>query len=267
MRLRLFFHTAFLFILAQSLGLVVADQLLAMAFPTAESAPLTMVQFLILFFSVTVFMLILFQLYRGKVLYRVLFGAALFIGLLKIFELVFPTSLSLIVALFFIAGLALLPQIWVHDLIILLAAAGIGPVFGLQFQWHMALVMLAILSVYDFIAVFITRHMILLAHEMIRHQASFAFIIPEKFRDFKAYLSAVRPGGGFLILGGGDIILPMLLTASLYSLDPRSAYYCIGGMVAGLLCNHVLLMKSRHPLPALPFITLGATLGIAIALL
>lgn len=269
MRFPLFIYTAILFFLAQSTALVVADQLRALVFPSpatvGSTAPL--IYFLIVFFATTLFFLILFQLYRGKFFYRLLFTLVAFVGLVKVFEIVFPLSLSLAVALIFIIGLYIVPLVWAHDIIVMVAAAGIGPVFGLQFSPMLAGTLLIILSLYDVVAVFITRHMLTLAHEMVRSQASFALLIPERFKDFKAPLSRVQPGSGFLILGGGDVVLPMLFTTSVFLINEHASYATIAGMVAGLFANHAWLMKHRRPLPALPFITLGAFGGLAVGMI
>lgn len=266
LRLHLFVHTALLFFAAQFTALMVTDQLKALVFPsiTTVSDQQSLIYFLIVFFSVTLFILVLFQFYKGKFLYRLIFASIAFIGLLKVFELVFPFSLSIFVALVFLFGLFLVPNVWAHDLIVIVASAGIGPIFGLQFSVSAALLLLAILSVYDFIAVFVTRHMEPLAHAMIANQASFALLIPEHYADFRAKLTAVRPGSGFLIFGGGDVILPMFLNASLYLVYKPLAYWAIAGAILGIFLNHLWLIESRKPLPALPFITLGSVLLVAI---
>jgi presenilin-like A22 family membrane protease len=265
MHLKLFFHTALLFLAGQGLALLVAEQLYILAFPSSQSGSgISLVTFLILFFSATLFLLVLLALHRGVWLFRTIFFLMLFVGLLKMFELVFPTSLSIIISLFFIAGLYLLPMVWSHDAVVLLAGAGIGPIFGLQFSWEAALLLLAILSVYDIIAVFGTHHMVRLAHELMRRQATFALIVPERFADFRSSLSHVQPGSGFLIIGGGDIVLPMILSTSLFVVARPLAYAAIAGMTVGLFVNHIWLVRSRKPLPALPFIALGAALGIAL---
>lgn len=265
MRLRLFLHTAFLFGITQALALVVADQLRTITLLDGlESGMLDLTQFLIYFFAISAILVVLTHLHRGTIIFRGLFIVMLFVGLLKIFELVFPTALSIAVASLFVAGFYLLPTVLLHDIIVLLAAAGIGPLFGLQFQWQSAVLLLWILSVYDIIAVFGTRHMTTFAHTMIQKQASFALIVPESLKGFRWLLSQVRPGSGFLIIGGGDIILPMILTSSVYLVLPSAALFSIIGMIGGLLMNHVWILEVRKPLPALPFIALGATIGIMV---
>lgn len=258
-----------MYALAQGLALVVAREQKDMPAPFLPIAGqgASLISFLIFFFAATIFVLLLLEYRRGRFLYRSLFAIVLFVGLSKVFEIVFPQSLSMVIALVFIIGLFLLPLVWVHDIVVVIAAAGIGPMFGLQFSWQTAALILIILSVYDIIAVFVTRHMITLAKEMIRHQASFALIIPEKWQEFKNSLSTVQPGTGFLVVGGGDVIVPMLLTSSAYLIRPSLAWWIVCGTLIGVFLNHSLLVTYRRPLPAMPFLTFGAFVGLTIGFL
>lgn len=265
-RLQLLFFTLLLFAAAQVAALFVTEQLAIMrlAAPPSVADGAIVAYFLFFFFAVTLFFLILLHIYRGNLLYRIIFLLSVFAGLYKVFELVFPSSLSAVVAVFFIIGLFLLPLVWVHDLIIILSGAGIGAVFGMQFHWSFAILLLAILSMYDIIAVFVTKHMIVLAQELIKRSCSFALIIPEHWRSFRCGLMEVKPGSGFLILGGGDVILPMFLTASAYLARPAAAIPAIVGMCIGVAANHIWLMGHGRPLPALPFIVSGGIVGLFI---
>lgn len=268
-RFQLLAYTLILFATAQGLALFVAEQLANISVPqTALRANgMPIILFLIFFFAVTLFFLVLFHIYRGNALYRLIFVVTVFAGLLKMFELVFPSALAAIVAGVFIVGLFLLPLVWIHDLIVLFAGAGIGAIFGLQFHWTFAMMLLGILSLYDIVAVFITKHMVVLAHELIKRSCTFALIIPEHILQFRANLMAIQPGSGFLILGGGDIVLPMFLTSSAYVARPFAGWCAIAGMCIGVTLNHVWLTHSRVPLPALPLISLGGILGTLAGLL
>ena len=73
--------------------------------------------------------------------------------------------------------------------------------------------------------------------------------------------------GRFLILGGGDVVLPMFLSVSLLSVNWVLSLATVGGMLVGLFVNHVVLVKRLAPLPALPCITAGALLGLFIGAL
>ncbi len=267
MKLKLFFTTAFLFAVTYLLGLFVTSQTVV-SIPlfggTPYDANLSLTLFLVFFFAVTLALLLLSRMTKNGSIYRIVFALLIVLGLIKLFELVFPFEFSAILALIFLCGFFLVPTVWVHNLIIVLVSAGIAQVFGLQFTEHTASLLLIILSVYDILAVFVTKHMMTLAHEMIGHQASFAFFIPERLRDFGASVATVLPGSGFLILGGGDIILPLIALCTVARTSMTVALYGLVGTLVGLFVNHLFLTLSRRPLPALPLLTLGTLIGIKI---
>ncbi len=266
MHLKLFFHTIGLFVGGQLLALVVSQQLKSIA-PlgelTTSRGVFDILSFLMLFFAATLFLVVLFQLHKGRLVYRSVFIVLTFLGLFKLFELVFPSSLSALVAGVFILALYIVPTVWAHNLIVLLASSGIGPLFGMQLRWDFAAAVLVVLSIYDVVAVYVTKHMVELSHAMIKHQASFALLVPERMRQFSTSLFEVKPGSGFLIFGGGDVIMPMIFLVSVFMASSTFAFWALGGMVLGILLNHLLLVHYRHPLPALPLIALGAFIGIA----
>lgn len=267
MKFRLFIFTAMLCAGASLLSLLVSLQLfggISRANMVQAEGSYSLVVFLALFFSITLFFLLLIRLHRGQWLYRMIFSLALFFGLVNVFGIAFPLMFSVFVSGIFLLGFFLIPTVWIHDLIVLVAAAGIVPMFGVQFTEESAMLLLVILSVYDCIAVFVTKHMLALAHHMIASQASFAFFIPERFSDFSLPMSAVRPGTGFMVLGGGDIILPAILLVVVGRENILLALVGIIGLMVGLFVNHILLVVYRRPLPALPLLTLGSIIGISI---
>lgn len=219
------------------------------------------VLFLLLFLCVTIVMLVAFHTVKKQWLYRSLFSAAMFLGLFKLFEIVFPFEFSVAVAALFLFGLFAIPTVWTHNVIVLLAAAGIGPMFALSFTETAVLTILVILSFYDIIAVYVTKHMVTIAHEMIRHSATFALLIPERLHGFGASLSSVKPGSGFLIFGGGDLVLPMIYLSVIARESMNVASVGVLGALVGILGNHLAIVMMKKPIPALPLIALGAISG------
>ncbi len=267
MKSKLFFFTALVFLCTYLLGIFATAQMTSVApvlVRTAQEANWSLVLFLLLFFSATVFFLLLFYITKKGGVYRVVFTLLVVLGLIKLFELVFPFGFSSVLALIFLVGFFLVPAVWTHDLIVILVSAGLAPVLSSQFSEHTATLLLIILSVYDIIAVFVTRHMMTLAHEMIRHQASFALFIPERIRDFGANIASVVPGAGFLIVGGGDVVLPLIALSTVARTSMTVALYGMAGTLVGLFINHLFLTLSRRPLPALPLLTIGTLAGIQI---
>ncbi|MDP2656731.1 MAG: presenilin family intramembrane aspartyl protease [bacterium] len=265
--IRLLSHTIVLFVIAQVLAMIVADHIRALgAVSLVGEGEMTLTLFLTYFVLATLVVLLLTKLYRGHFFYRLIFLLALGAGLVVVFQLVFPLNVSLFISAIFCLGLYFLPIIWVHNIGVIIASAGLGSVLGLQMSWQVAAWLLAVLSAYDVFAVFVTGHMIHLEQTFIARKASFALVIPESWYGLYEQLGTVRPSGGFLILGGGDVILPMFLTIAIAPVNLLAAIYAIVGSLFGLLANHIVLMKWQHPIPALPMIAAGCLAGLAIGI-
>jgi presenilin-like A22 family membrane protease len=140
---------------------------------------------------------------------------------------------------------------------------------GLEFKPPEVVLLLLIFSVYDFIAVYKTKHMVKMAKEMIKSHAILGFIIPSNFKDFKESLKKVEPGGDFLILGGGDIMFPLLLCASLAGKGIIDVLIVAVFALIGLLASFLIFSRqSNHqPIPALPPIALFSILGYFLSLM
>jgi len=269
MQIHLLFRTIYLFLLAQITGLFLAEQLLIYQNPFSFALGNSVTpKDLLLFFCISTILLLLIQKIRhAHIFFRGLFFAAAFVGILMVFAAVFPVEISLPVSLLFVIGLILVPEVWVHDLVILIASAGIAGTVGIQMPWQWSVWALVLFSAYDLIAVYVTKHMVDIAHQMLKANAIFAFIIPADHTSYRASISQVRPGAGFLVLGGGDIILPMLFACSMLVVSPVVSMTIIGGAILGLVANHMVLLRAKQPIPALPMITIGCLIGFLIGMM
>jgi len=111
-------------------------------------------------------------------------------------------------------------------------------VVGNSLDPAVAVFLLAILSVYDCVSVFVTKHMVLLA-------------------------KALSTGGPFQkkgtkihLLGAGDIAVPGVLAVSLLKVSPAAAVAAAVGACLGLAYTVELAKKWGRVLPALPTIAL-----------
>lgn len=259
-------RTVYLYLIAQLFAFFLAEQLLAYKNPLSQMVGTSIepFYFLLIFFSATLLIIVLQRSKFAGYLFRTLFFLGSGAGLFTVFSTVFPLQVSIPVTFLFLIALAILPQIWVHDMVVVLASAGIGANLGLQFTWPYALGTLLFLSAYDLMAVYLTKHMQVMAGHMLKARAMFALIIPDSKTGFRASLTSVAPGAGFLVLGGGDIILPMLLSGSLVAISPPAAVFTGMGATLGVVANHFFLLYTRQPIPALPLITAGSALGFLI---
>ncbi|MEK7154395.1 MAG: presenilin family intramembrane aspartyl protease, partial [Patescibacteria group bacterium] len=145
-------------------------------------------------------------------------------------------------------------NVFLQDLMMILTFAGVGAVLGVSITPGTVVLILIVLSFYDIIAVYKTRHMVELAKAMIRSRAIFGFVVPVSFGGFKERMERVSPGEQFMILGSGDVILPLLLSASLVRASINQAVIVALFSALGLFFMHLIFtnQKIRRPMAALP---------------
>lgn len=198
-------------------------------------------------------------LFKGFFLLTSVFGILyLFFPFLNIF------SLPLVIILIY--SWLKKPTVLLNNLLIIFGLAGFGGILGLSFQPLVIVLLLLIFSIYDFIAVYKTKHMLKMAREMIEAKIIFGLIVPQNVSDFKANLKEVEPGGRFLILGGGDVAFPLLLSASLIPTGILNSLLVAAFSLIGLFVSFYIFIsqKVRQPIPALPPIALFSIIGYII---
>lgn len=268
---KVFIIKVFLFFSTLGLGLITAFKLQEFLEIGEISLPaFSLWQFLFYFFLVTLFIFLLTFLKKFKkskgILFKAIFILTTSWGGLIVFNLWLPDILavSLIAILIFVWFQK--PSVFLHNLIIILGLSGIGGVLGLRFAPEVIVFLLLIFSIYDFIAVNITKHMIKMAKEMIETGTILGLIVPQEISDFTASLKEVKPGGRFLVLGGGDVVFPLLLSVSLVPQGILNSLVVAVFSLFGLSFSFwfFISQKTRQPIPALPPIALFSIIGFLI---
>jgi presenilin-like A22 family membrane protease len=149
----------------------------------------------------------------------------------------------------------------------IVSSAGVGAIFGFSVGFIPALLFALFLSVYDYIAVFKTRHMIVLARELTSRKLSFsvsAKAVP-KMREGepkKEYAERVKEETRTLDLGTGDLAIPLMLAVSAYPLGGIiPALAMVAGSSVALFVTLYLVSKHRVFIPALPPLCFGEVLA------
>lgn len=204
-------------------------------------------------------MLLLFMLFfKGAKLFRLLELFVVFTASLIVFSAIIPGA-AFIFAVELVALKLLLPKsVLVRNASAVIAIAGVGALIGVTLGVIPVLVFLILLSVYDFIAVFKTKHMVKLAKGISKRNLSFTVAIPTKEHTFE--------------LGTGDLVLPLVFAVSVMNASPSGfpLYLLPAGLIllaslAGLLFT--INWVSKHVGKALPALPLQAVLMIVAWLL
>jgi presenilin-like A22 family membrane protease len=202
---------------------------------------------------------IVFQLF---LFFVVFFGADLFFGAF----LQSPRDLLATIAT--LGLMYALRNVLTHNIGIMLAIAGISAAIGLGLTPDIAMFVLMAMAIYDIIAVYRTRHMVRLAENMVQSGAIFGFIIPLRWRDFFTPRDKAKVGEDFMILGSGDIGVPLLFIASTVTTSLPGAIITAAFALMGLFITHLLFVnqKSRQAMAALPPIATASVVGYLISL-
>jgi len=234
-----------------------------------SSAAISWWQFLLAFGIGTAVILGLIRIMHGGMLLRIFFLLALFSGIFITMNIFLSNVWSLIFSLLLVAVYGFYPYVWFHNLVLILTLPGIAAVLGASITPYAAVILLIFMSVYDYIAVYKTKHMVKMAKAMIAGRAIFAMIYPEHWHGFKVHLNKAHPGEGFMMLGTGDFVFPIIMATSAYAVSAAAAWMVLIVSLLGLLLMHLIfsLQKVRRPMPALPPLAAFAILGFLFAIM
>lgn len=275
-----------LFIAAQVMGLLIVNAYVSneSAYLRYQGYSLEDLLFIIIGFAFAVtFLLIILNIYRGDLLFKIMelvvitaatfiavYGLGIYVGVG--YEAALAVSLAVGLAKF------ITPQ--VRNLTAVVSSVGVAVMFGMFLTFTEAVIFLIVMSVYDYVAVFVTKHMMRLAYEFGRREMSFSVATHEKVSE---KVRVVTPEGKTvdkteerverLELGTGDISLPLAFNVvvfkTVFASNPSAAVstFITVGTFSTLALSLVLLYvkKRRLFLPALPPILTGTLIGYILA--
>jgi presenilin-like A22 family membrane protease len=205
-----------------------------------------------------------------RLLFALLFSWGAFIA--TVFYVPLPVAVAIAVA--FGSVWFLMPLVWLHNVVLILAVSSIGAVFGRFITPWTAMAIILALAVYDFLAVRF-KFMLWMADRLSQVNALPALIIPKSYSEWNFNLKKrerkiieLNPAEReYSILGGGDIAFPCLLTASVYfarGFEPAAIMAAFGllGLVS-VYAIQAIFLKGK-PMPALPPIAAFTLVGLLI---
>jgi len=206
-----------------------------------------------------------------RLMFALLFSWGAFIAIVFYLPLPFAITIAVIVG----AVWFLMPLVWLHNLVLILAITSLGAVFGRFITPWTAMLVVLILAIYDFLAVRF-RFMTWIADRLAKIDALPAVIIPKDYYGWSLnlkqtgvmdLLEAKSADRKYSILGGGDIAFPCLLTASVYfaqGLTPGIVIAVFGllGLISAYSIQAIFL--KGKPIPALPPIAAFTLVGLLI---
>ncbi len=272
LRPKLFFKEALLFAATMAVGIFTAARYSLM--PEAVQLPEVRLS---LWDGVLLLAVVLFFIFAPKYKkvagysYRLFLVFVVFAGSQIIAGAVVNPPFDLFAAFAVTAAFVIWRSVLMHNIGVILGVAGVASLLGLAVSPKTALLLLVILSFYDILSVYVTKHMIAMARNMIESGAPFGFIVPAEGSSFlrKKGEAQAEIGRQFMILGSGDVGLPLILACSLVGLYIGEAVIVGVFSLIGLLLTHLIFVNQevRKPMAALPPIATMAVVGYLVSLL
>ncbi len=256
--------TIFLFALVQIaaifIGITLAQQQVTIVEdPSAVENSLELFAFIVLS---AVALLVILYFYKGKMLFLLLELAMQFTAVHILVGLFLPGA-ELFAALAAVCLRVAKQEIFQQPLL-LVTVAVVGALLGNSLDLLPATVLALLLSGYDVVAVFYTKHMVTLAKELTQRQAAFSIKVTHKKEKLE--------------LGTGDLVIPAMLIVSANRIGKTlfttsgatvsiAAVLALAGAVVGIAWLFSALEKKKGYWPALPPITVASIAGIIVATL
>lgn len=217
-------------------------------------------------------------------IWRVWFFLAVFLGLTIAFNVFIGTYIAAALALILAFYKVFKQNIIVHNITELFIYGGIAAIFVPLMNLKSIAILLILISIYDMIAVWQSKHMIKLAKFQTNAKAFAGLAIPYSLKKGKAkFVRQIKKTEKNLkkvkvksaILGGGDIIFPLIFAGVILKTIMLTNEYLIGFLktltipIFVSIALFLLLVKAKKDkfYPAMPFISLGCLAGFLIMLL
>lgn len=270
LRFNLFFKEVVLFGTTLLLGIFSANNYSPLVEKSIIEPSFSWDSIVIFLIFAAIFSLVILKFKRvGAVFFKFLLALVVFSGSQLIFGSFVSSPWDLLPALTLVLIFIFIRNVLVHNVGMMLGIAGVSSMLGITISPLTAVALLGILSFYDILAVYWTKHMVYLAKGMMESGAIFGFIIPFELRDvfYHSHEAKHKIGEKFMILGSGDIGLPLVLASSVAFVSIGQALIICLFALMGLFVTHLIFINQsgRRPMAALPPIATLTIIGYLIS--
>ncbi|MBT3940927.1 hypothetical protein HOD83_02365 [Candidatus Woesearchaeota archaeon] len=247
----------FMFGLIQLLGIYAATRLLVQQPELYILPQIPLMVFAGIFLVSVSVMFIAMHFLKHKFSFKLLFVFLIIIGSQTLFSAFFSNTVTVILSLAVVALWIALPYVAMHNIAIILAIAGISTELGFSLSISTVLFLFGILSIYDVIAVYQTKHMIKMFTGLMDRGLLLSLIVPMT-RSWFDKTSEVKPKSGFMLLGTGDVAFPLIFAVAVSKISIVSSLSIAAGATIGAALVYYMLITQSQPraIPALPPIAL-----------
>lgn len=222
--------------------------------------------------------------FRKLSLWKLWYLFALMITLTISLASFLPKALSAVISVAVSLFRVFRPNVLVHNVAELFIYGGLAAIFVPIMNVKSAAILLVLIAIYDFIAVFHLKHMVTLAKFQTSNRIFAGLFVPKQL-SLKSTVSQITPdvtpkaknsklqqkqqsdysdSGGYAIVGGGDIGFPLLFAGTLL---PAFGFYkvlVIPAFAAAALLILLTIGRKGKFYPAMPFIAAGCFVGYGV---
>lgn len=213
--------------------------------------------------------------YRIYLLWKIWFFLAVVLALTVAGGAFMRAEYALLLALVFGLWKIFRPNIFIQNLTEVFIYGGLAAIFVPLFNLWSVVILLLLISAYDMYAVWKSKHMVELARSQAKAKIFAGLLVPYKLKAGEEMGKLKGRGKGkekglagepirTAILGGGDIGFPLIFTGVVLKAWGLGASLAIPFFSGAALLILLLKGKEKKFYPAMPFITLGCLIGLAV---
>ena len=234
----------------------------------------------------TILLLLIIK-FRKLTLWKLWYALALVITLTVSFAAFLPKAAAGILSVAIAFFRVFKPNILAHNLAELFIYGGLAAIFVPVMNVKSAAILLIFIAVYDFFAVFHSKHMVTLAKFQSENNMFAGLFVPKEL-SLKSATSSIKPAaaaaksaklsqppkegkyadsGDYAVVGGGDIGFPLLFAGTALATFGFYKTLVIPAFAAIALLPPIIIGKKGKFYPAMPFIAVGCFVGYGVAAL
>ncbi len=281
--LSIFFMGCF-FVIINGFALLLSHIFIGAGMEVFEQAndPMNLIWVFVTILGMTIIILLIAKFWKKQLIQLIILfavGYTSFYIFLPLFSLVISNLFvtvffSVILAMCLVVALIKYPEWYVIDLCGIIISAGAIALFGISLSILIVLILLIGLAVYDAISVYKTKHMIDLADTVMDLKLPVLLVVPKirhysLLKETKRLKEKLQDGEEreAFFMGLGDVVMPGILVATIYTGDPSWLPVALSVMVGTLVGFFVLMtfVIKGKPQAGLPLLCSGAILGYLIS--
>lgn len=281
--LSIFFMGCF-FVIINGFALLLSHIFIGAGMEVFEQAndPMNLIWVFVTILGMTIIILLIAKFWKKQLIQLIILfavGYTSFYIFLPLFSLVISNLFvtvffSIILAMCLVVALIKYPEWYVIDLCGIIISAGAIALFGISLSILLVLILLIGLAVYDAISVYKTKHMIDLADTVMDLKLPVLLVVPKirhysLLKETKRLKEKLQDGEEreAFFMGLGDVVMPGILVATIYTGDPSwlpVALSVLVGTLVGFFVLMTFVIKGK-PQAGLPLLCSGAILGYLIS--